>query len=82
MLEKLEIEDAAVEVVEAVLPLAEDADVEEAEDDVELPLEPDSDSTAEKRSCVSFLIACRASGVESVDEVELSELEFALQFGV
>ena len=68
-----------------MLPLEEDAAVEEAADDVELPLELDSDSTAEERSCISFLTACRASRVESVepvDEVELSELDFALQFGV
>jgi hypothetical protein len=44
--------------VEVVLPLEEDAVVEEEED--ELPLEPNSDSTAENRSCLNFLNACRA----------------------
>jgi hypothetical protein len=50
----------------------------------ELLLEPDSDSTAEIRSCMNFLNACRALWVESValvDEAEVPEVEFALQFG-
>jgi hypothetical protein len=70
--------------VEVVLPLEDDAAVEDAEDDDELPFEPDSDSTAENRSCINFLNACRGLWVESVeivDAAELSEVEFALQFG-
>jgi hypothetical protein len=56
----------------------------------ELLLESDSDSNAEKRSCMNCPIACRGSWVEvveSVDEAELveevepSEVEFALEFG-
>jgi hypothetical protein len=45
--------------VEAALPLEEDAAVEAAEEDDELPFEPDSDFTAENRSCINFLNACR-----------------------
>lgn len=49
----------------------------------EPPLEPDSDSTASNRSCINFPNACRAlwvESVEAVDEVELSGVEFPLQF--
>jgi hypothetical protein len=75
-------EDAAVEDVEVGVLLEEDAVVEEEED--ELPFEPDSDSTAENRSCMNFPNACRALWVESVepvDDLELSEAEFSRQFG-
>ncbi len=54
-------------MVAGLTPEEDDA-VEEAADDVELPLEePASDSTAEKRSCINFLIACRGSWVESAE---------------
>jgi hypothetical protein len=52
-----------------------------------LPFEADSDSTAENRSCINFLNACRGFWAESVelvgfvDVAELAEVEFELQFG-
>jgi hypothetical protein len=59
-------------------------------DEDELPLESDSEFSAENRSCINFATACWGSWVElvesvdevvPVEEVELSEVEFALEFG-
>jgi hypothetical protein len=47
----------------------------------EPPLETDCEFIAENRSCINFPNACRTFRMESVDEVELSDAEFALQFG-
>jgi hypothetical protein len=57
--------------------------VEEVEEDA-LLLESDSGFMAANRSCINFPSACRGSSVELVelvDEVELSEVEFPLEFG-